>query len=484
MSFGFRQAMTSALKGIKLANHSTSSAAASIRCLSTSNGLKGVHWYPDDNDLRDDQMFHRKVRPNEEYMESARREMEHLGGPPTPLQTDAFLPKSESTVTNLTINFGPQHPAAHGVLRLILQLDGELVRRADPHIGLLHRGTEKLIEYKTYTQALPYFDRLDYVSMMCNEQCYSLAVEKLLNIDVPLRAKYIRVMFAELTRILNHIMGIGTHILDLGGITPFFWLFEEREKMMEFYERASGARMHAAYIRPGGVHQDIPIGLMDDIYDFITKYTERLDEVEDLVTDNRIFRDRTIDVGLISAEDALIYGFSGVMLRGSGIKWDLRKAQPYDAYDLVDFDVPVGRTGDCYDRYKIRVEEMRQSIRIIEQCLNQMPEGEISTDDAKCTPPSRAEMKTSMEALIHHFKLFTQGYTVPAGATYTAIEAPKGEFGVYLVSDGSSRPYRCKIKAPGFAHLAAMGKMGNNAFLADIVAIIGTLDVVFGEIDR
>merc|ERR1719291_386220 len=362
-------------------------------------------------------------------------------------------PQPEKFVRNMQLNFGPQHPAAHGVLRLVLQLDGETVTKADPHIGLLHRGTEKLIEYKTYMQALPYFDRLDYVSMMCNEQCYSLAVEKLLNIDVPLRAKYIRVLFGELTRILNHIMGIGTHILDVGGITPFFWLFEEREKMMEFYERASGARMHAAYVRPGGVHQDIPIGLMDDIY-------------------------------VLSAEDALNYGCSGVMLRGSGIKWDLRKSQPYDGYENYDFDIPVGTNGDCYDRYLIRVAEMRQSIRIIEQCLNKMPEGDISTDDAKCVPPNRAEMKSSMESLIHHFKLYTQGFQVPAGATYTAIEAPKGEFGVYLVSDGSTKPYRCKIKAPGFLHLALTNHIGKNHMLADIVAIIGTLDVVFGEVDR
>merc|ERR1719412_1565343 len=303
---------------------------------------------------------------------------------------------------------------------------------------------------------------------MCNEQAFSLAIEKLLNIDVPLRAKYIRVLFGELTRILNHIMGIGTHILDVGGITPFFWLFEEREKMMEFYERASGARMHAAYVRPGGVHQDIPIGLLDDIYDFITKFGERLDEVEDLVTENRIWKARTVDVGVISAESALNWGCSGVMLRGSGIKWDLRKVQPCDSYD----------------RYLIRMAEMRQSLKIIEQCLNQMPEGDIRTDDAKCVPPSRAEMKTSMEALIHHFKLYTQGFQVPAGATYTAIEAPKGEFGVYLVSDGTSKPYRCKIKAPGFAHLALADHIGKHHMLADIVAIIGTLDVVFGEIDR
>merc|ERR1719392_551450 len=363
-------------------------------------------------------------------------------------------PEPEKFVRNMQLNFGPQHPAAHGVLRLVLQLDGETVTRADPHIGLLHRGTEKLIEYKTYLQALPYFDRLDYVSMMTNEQVYSLAVEKLLNIQIPERAKWIRVLFGEITRILNHIMGITTHALDVGAMTPFFWMFEEREKLMEFYERASGARMHAAYVRPGGVALDLPLGLMDDIWEFITKFSERLDEVEDVVTDNRLWRQRTIDIGVISSEDAINWGCSGVMLRSTGIKYDIRKATPYDAYDLVDFDVPVGSNGDCYDRYLQRMAEMRQSLRIIEQCLNQMPAGDVRTDDAKCVPPNRAEMKTSMEALIHHFKLFTQGFTVPAAATYTAIEAPKGEFGVYLVSDGSSRPYRCKIKAPGFLHLA------------------------------
>ncbi|XP_035724379.1 NADH-ubiquinone oxidoreductase 49 kDa subunit-like isoform X1 [Vespa mandarinia] len=390
----------------------------------------------------------------------------------------------ERKVKNVQINFGPQHPAAHGVLRLILELDGEIVIRADPHIGLLHRATEKLIEYKTYMQALPYFDRLDYVSMMCNEQCFSLAIEKLLNIDVPLRAKYIRVLFAELTRILNHIMGIGTHALDVGAMTPFFWLFEEREKLMEFYERVSGARMHAAYIRPGGVSLDLPLGLLDDIHEWASQYAERIDEVEDMLTENRIWMQRTKDVGIVTAADALNMGFSGVMLRGSGIKWDLRKTAPYDAYDLVDFDVPVGVNGDCYDRYLIRVEEMRQSLRIIEQCLNKMPSGEVRCDDAKVVPPRREEMKTSMEALIHHFKLYTQGFQVPPGATYTAIEAPKGEFGVYLVSDGTSKPYRCKIKAPGFAHLACLKYIGPGHMLADIVAIIGTLDVVFGEIDR
>ncbi|KAL8574737.1 NADH dehydrogenase Fe-S protein subunit 2 ndufs2 [Nucella lapillus] len=390
----------------------------------------------------------------------------------------------EKQVQNITLNFGPQHPAAHGVLRLVLTLDGETVVRADPHIGLLHRGTEKLIEYKTYTQALPYFDRLDYVSMMCNEQCYSLAVEKLLNIDIPPRAKYIRTLFGEITRLLNHIMAVGTHALDIGAMTPFFWLFEEREKMMEFYERVSGARLHAAYVRPGGVALDMPIGLMDDIYEFIEKFGQRLDEVDDLLTENRIWKARTVDIGVISSEEAMNYGFSGVMLRGSGIQWDIRKVQPYDAYAEMDFDVPIGRNGDCYDRYLIRMEEMRQSLRIIHQCLNQMPSGEVKIDDNKITPPSRSEMKDSMEALIHHFKLYTEGYQVPPGATYTAIEAPKGEFGVYLVSDGTNKPYRCKIKAPGFAHLAGLDKMSQKHMLADVVAIIGTLDIVFGEVDR
>ncbi|KAF6031893.1 hypothetical protein EB796_009795 [Bugula neritina] len=379
----------------------------------------------------------------------------------------------EQMIRNMTINFGPQHPAAHGVLRLLLTLDGETVVRADPHIGLLHRGTEKLIEYKTYTQALPYFDRLDYVSMMCNEQCFSLAIEKLLNIEVPERAKFIRVLFAELTRIQNHIMGVGTHALDVGAMTPFFWMFEEREKTMEFYERVSGARMHAAYVRPGGVAMDLPMGLMDDMYDWSRKFVARIDEMDDLLTNNRIWIQRTKDIGIVSSEDALNYGFSGVMLRGSGIKWDLRKAQPYDAYDQVEFEVPIGENGDTYDRYLCRMEEMRQSLHIIQQCLNKMPAGEIKTDDHKVVPPTRAEMKTSMEALIHHFKLFTEGYSVPPGSTYTAIEAPKGEFGVYLVSDGSSKPYRCKIKAPGFAHLAGLDMVSRNHMLADVVALIG-----------
>lgn len=456
--------------GLQLAKAATTPCAAGQASLNKQQKRGAAKWYPDPEFL---QQFAGPVMYPDDITSQWKL-------PPWNHQVTPV----EKSIRNLTLNFGPQHPAAHGVLRLVMQLDGETVMNCDPHIGLLHRGTEKLIEYKTYTQALPYFDRLDYVSMMCNEQCYSLAVEKLLNIDVPLRAKYIRTLFAEITRILNHIMAVGTHALDVGALTPFFWLFEEREKMMEFYERVSGARMHAAYIRPGGVYLDMPLGLMDDIYEFASKFAERLDEVEDVLTTNRIWVQRTADIGVVTAEEALNYGFSGVMLRGSGIKWDLRKQQPYDAYDLVEFDVPIGTKGDCYDRYLCRVEEMRQSLRIIDQCLNQMPAGEIKTDDNKVTPPSRAEMKQSMEALIHHFKLFTQGYQVPPGVTYTAIEAPKGEFGVYLVSDGSSRPYRCKIKAPGFAHLAALNHVGRQHMLADIVAIIGTLDVVFGEIDR
>lgn len=396
----------------------------------------------------------------------------------------APIPESEKRIQNFTVNFGPQHPAAHGVLRLILELQGEVVERADPHIGLLHRGTEKLIEYKNYIQALPYFDRLDYVSMMANEQCYSLAVEKLLGIDIPIRAKFIRTLFAEITRILNHIMAVCSHALDVGALTPLLWLFEEREKLMEFYERVSGARMHAAYIRPGGVALDLPLGLLDDIHTWSTQFASRLDEVEELLTGNRIWKQRTVDIGIVHAEDAINYSFSGPMLRGSGIAWDLRKVQPYDAYDQVDFDVPVGTHGDCYDRYLCRVEEMRQALRIIHQCINKMPSGPVKIDDHKIVPPPRAEMKESMESLIHHFKLFTEGYTVPKGETYTAVEAPKGEFGVYLVSDGTNRPYRCKIRAPGFPHLAALDKIAKGHMIADVVALIGTSDIVFGEIDR
>ena len=391
---------------------------------------------------------------------------------------------AEVLINNLTVNFGPQHPAAHGVLRLVLEMDGEVIERADSHIGLLHRGTEKLIEYKTYLQALPYFDRLDYVSMMCQEHCYSLAVEKMLACEVPLRAQYIRVLFAEITRILNHLLWLSTHALDIGAMTPFLWMFEDRETLLEFYEAASGARMHAAYIRPGGVHQDLPAGLTDRMAGFIETFPQRLDEIETVLTDNRIWKQRTVDIGVVTPEQAMDWGFSGPMLRGSGIAWDLRKAQPYDVYDRMEFDIPIGKNGDCYDRYLLRMEEMRQSLSIIRQCLDDMPQGPIKTDDRKIAPPPRAEMKRSMEALIHHFKLYTEGYRVGPGETYTAVEAPKGEFGVYLVADGGNKPYRCKIRAPGFAHLQGLDFMSRGHMLADVVTIIGTLDVVFGEIDR
>jgi NADH dehydrogenase (ubiquinone) Fe-S protein 2 len=387
---------------------------------------------------------------------------------------------------NFTLNFGPQHPAAHGVLRLVLEMNGEIVERADPHIGLLHRGTEKLIEYKNYMQALPYFDRLDYVSMMAQEHGYSLAVENLLQCEVPLRAQYIRVIFCEVTRILNHLLAITCHAMDVGALTPFLWAFEEREKLMEFYERVSGARMHAAYIRPGGVSQDLPFGLCDDLYVFCIHFASRIDDIEEMLTNNRIWKQRLVNIGIVTSEEALQWGFSGVMLRGSGVAWDLRKNQPYDAYDKLSFafDVPVGTRGDCYDRYLIRIEEMRQSLRLIMEAMNALPEGIIKTDDRKLTPPSRAHMKESMESLIHHFKLYTEGFVVPASETYTGVEAPKGEFGVYLVSDGSNKPYRCKIRAPGFVHLQALDFMAKNHMLADVVTIIGTQDIVFGEVDR
>ncbi len=387
-------------------------------------------------------------------------------------------------IKNLTLNFGPQHPAAHGVLRLVLEMDGEVVERADPHIGLLHRGTEKLIEHKTYLQALPYFDRLDYVSPMALEHCYSLAVEKLAGIAIPPRASYLRVVFCELTRILNHILNVTTQILDIGATTPLLWMFEERERILEFYERASGARFHSAYIRPGGVHQDIPRGMEDDIAKFCDGFGKIIDDVETLVTNNRIWKQRTVDVGVVTAEEAQAWGFSGPMLRGSGLAWDLRKSQPYEIYGELEFDIPVGKNGDCYDRYLCRMEEMRQSLRIIKQCLAKLPGGEVVTGDPKIAPPRRALMKQSMEALIHHFKLYTEGYHVPAGETYTAVEAPKGEFGVFLVSDGTNKPYKCHIRAPGFAHLQGLDFMSRGHMLADVSAIIGTLDVVFGEIDR
>ena len=387
-------------------------------------------------------------------------------------------------VRPFTVNFGPQHPAAHGVLRLILEMDGEIVERADPHIGFLHRGTEKLIEYKTYTQAIPYFDRLDYVSPMCQEHAFALGVEKLLGIKAPLRGQYIRVLFSEITRILNHILNITTFAIDLGAVTPSLWGFEEREILMEFYERVSGARMHANYFRPGGVHQDLPDGLADDIWEYTERFPKFLTDIEELLTENRIFRQRTVDIGIVSKEQALDWGFTGPMLRASGVPWDLRKAQPYDVYDKMDFDIPVGKTGDCYARYLVRLEEMRQANKMMRQCLKDMPQGPVIVDDHKIAPPSRGDMKHSMEALIHHFKLYTEGYHVPAGETYTAVEAPKGEFGVYLVSDGSNRPYRCKIRAPGFAHLQGTDFMCKGHMLADAVAVVGSMDVVFGEIDR
>ena len=392
-----------------------------------------------------------------------------------------FLKKK---LKNFTINFGPQHPAAHGVLRLVLELKGEIVERADPHIGLLHRGTEKLIEYKNYLQALPYFDRLDYVSMMSQEHTFCLAVEKLLNTQVPIRAQYIRTMFAEITRILNHLLAVGCHAMDVGAMTPFLWSFEEREKLMEFYERVSGARMHAAYYRPGGVSLDIPTGLLNDIYLFVEQFNVRLLEVEEMLTENRIWKQRLVDIGVVSAADAQAWGFSGVMLRGSGINWDLRKSQPYEIYNKLEFNVPVGTNGDCYDRYLIRIVEMKESLKLIEQCLNQIPLGIIKSSDKKLTPPSRKDIKNSMEALIHHFKIYTQGFVVPSNETYVASEAPKGEFGVYVVSNNTNRPYRCKIKAPGFAHLQALNHMSKEHLIADVVTIIGTQDIVFGEVDR
>jgi NADH dehydrogenase (ubiquinone) Fe-S protein 2 len=392
---------------------------------------------------------------------------------------------SVSKLKNFAMNFGPQHPAAHGVLRLILELDGEVVQRADPHIGLLHRGTEKLLEYKTYIQALPYFDRLDYVSMMAQEHAYSLAVESLLGCKIPDRAKHIRIIFDEITRILNHLLALTTHALDVGALTPFLWGFEERERLMEFYERVSGARMHAAYIRPGGVSQDLPIGFCDDLFLFCKQFSSRIDEIEDLLTENRIWKNRLVDVGIVSYEDALSFGFSGVMLRGSGVCWDLRLANPYDGYENFNFNVPTSSMGDCYARYLLRVREMRESLAIIMQALDSLPpSGLIKVDDFKVSPPSRANMKFFMESLIHHFKLFTEGMLVPSGHTYVAVEAPKGEFGVFLVSDGGNKPYRCRIRAPGFFHLQALDHMSKGHMIADVVTIIGTQDIVFGEIDR
>ena len=399
--------------------------------------------------------------------------------------SEALAPTTRSVeIDSHSINFGPQHPAAHGVLRLILELDGEIVERADPHIGLLHRGTEKLIEYKTYMQAVPYFDRLDYVSPMCEEHAFALAVEKLLGITVPDRGQWIRVLFAEITRVLNHLLNLTTYALDVGAITPALWGFEEREKLMEFHEAASGARLHATYFRPGGVSKDLPAGLTDRIAAWAETFPKFLDDLEQLLTGNRIWRQRTVDIGVFSAEQALAWGFSGPPLRASGVPWDLRRSQPYDKYAEVEFQVPVGRNGDCFDRYLVRLAETRESVKIIKQCLAKMQPGPIKVQDRKFSPPTRGEMKQSMEALIHHFKLYTEGYHVPAGETYTAVESPKGEFGVYLVADGTNKPYRCKIRSTGFAFLQAVDVMAKRHMLADVCAIIGSLDVVFGEIDR
>jgi NADH-quinone oxidoreductase subunit D len=395
---------------------------------------------------------------------------------------------SEPALRNFTINFGPQHPAAHGVLRLVLELDGEVVARVDPHIGLLHRGTEKLIEQKTYLQAIPYFDRLDYVAPMNQEHAFCLAAEKLLGIEVPRRGQLIRVLYCEIGRILSHLLNITTQALDVGALTPPLWGFEEREKLMVFYERASGSRMHAAYFRIGGVHQDLPPKLIDDIEAWCDPFLGVVDDLDRLLTDNRIFKQRNVDIGVVSLAQAWEWGFSGVMVRGSGAAWDLRKAQPYECYAEMDFDIPIGKNGDCYDRYLIRMEEMRQSVRIMRQCIEKLRaadgQGPVVVDDHKISPPRRGEMKRSMEALIHHFKLYTEGFHVPAGEVYVAVEAPKGEFGVFLVADGSNKPYKCKIRAPGFAHLQAMDFICRGHLLADVSAILGSLDIVFGEVDR
>ena len=390
----------------------------------------------------------------------------------------------EVKIKPLTINFGPQHPAAHGVLRMVLEMDGEVIERVDPHIGLLHRGTEKLIEDKTYLQAVPYFDRLDYVSPMCQEHAFALAVEKLLKIEPPLRASYIRVLFSEITRILNHLLALPAMAMDVGAMTPFLWSFEQRELLMEFYEKVSGARLHANYFRPGGVYRDMPNGLLNDIKEWAIKFPKFIEDLENLVSDNRIFKQRTVDIGIVSAEDAVDFGFTGPMLRASGVKWDLRKEEPYEIYDKLDFEIPIGKNGDCYDRYFVRVEEMKESLKIIHQCIDNIPKGHVMIQNNKITPPKRMLMKTSMESLIHHFKLYTEGYKVPKGETYTSVEAPKGEFGVYLISDGSNKPYKCKIRAPGFAHLQAMDFCSKGHMLADVVAILGSMDIVFGEIDR
>jgi NADH dehydrogenase (ubiquinone) Fe-S protein 2 len=387
-------------------------------------------------------------------------------------------------VRNFSVNFGPQHPAAHGVLRLIVELEGETVVKADPHIGLLHRGTEKLLEYRTFLQGLPYFDRLDYVSTMVQEHCYSMALEHCLNIAIPRRASFIRVLFLEITRILNHLLAVTTHALDVGALTPFLWAFEEREKLMEFYERASGARMHANFIRPGGVSQDLPVGLIDDIYKFVVQFISRVDEIEEMLTNNRIWKQRLVDIGVVGLTEAFNWGFSGVMLRGSGMPWDLRVVNPYEVYSDLVFGVPVGSRGDCYDRYLLRIEEMRQSLSIIAQCLSNIPEGPVKAFDKKFVTPMRLFMKKNMESLIHHFKLVTEGFQVGKNEIYMSVEAPKGEFGIYLVTENSNQPYRCHIHAPGFMHLQSIDAMAKNHMIADLVTIIGTQDIVFGEIDR
>ena len=390
---------------------------------------------------------------------------------------------SKKTKT-MNLNFGPQHPAAHGVLRLILELDGEVVEKIDPHIGLLHRGTEKLIEHKTYTQAVPYFDRLDYVAPMNQEHAFALAIEKLLNIEVPIRGQYIRVLFCEIGRILSHILNITTQALDVGALTPSLWGFEERETLMTFYERVSGSRLHANYFRPGGVHKDLPLGLSEDIVSFCNSFPKVIDDLETLLTDNRIFKQRNVNIGVVTKKEALDHSFSGVMLRGSGVPWDLRKSQPYECYKDFEFKIPVGKNGDCYDRYLCRMEEMRESVKIIKDCIKRMPTGPVKSIDGKITPPKREDIKNSMEALIHHFKLFSEGFRVPEGEIYTAVEAPKGEFGVYLISDGSNKPYKCKIRAPGFSHLQSMDYLLKGHMLADVPAVLGSLDIVFGEVDR
>jgi NADH-quinone oxidoreductase subunit D len=391
---------------------------------------------------------------------------------------------NDAVEKNFAINFGPQHPAAHGVLRLVTELDGEIVTRLEPHIGLLHRGTEKLIEHKTYMQALPYFDRLDYVAPMNQEHAFALATEKLLGLEIPKRGQYIRVLYSEIGRLLSHLLNVTTQAMDVGALTPPLWGFEEREKLMVFYERASGSRMHANYFRVGGVHQDLSQKLLDDIYIFCKEFPSVLDDIETLLTENRIFKQRNVDIGVITREDALAWGMSGVMLRSTGAAWDLRRAQPYECYSELNFKIPIGKNGDCYDRYLIRIEELRQSNKLMQQCIEKMPSGPVLSSDGKVVPPKRAEMKRSMEALIHHFKLYTEGHHVPAGEVYAAVEAPKGEFGVYLVSDGSNKPYRVKIRAPGFAHLHALDYMCRGHMLADVSAVIGSIDVVFGEIDR